>query len=100
MDPQTALARTVEDEKVPLMLRYRALQELEQPSLSLLRRLLVPSANRKTIPAKLRALASLKYAAAIRAQNARRERRLLEKKDNPLTSPPATKRNIPNALGI
>lgn len=84
MHPKTALARVVEDDKVPIMVRYRALEQIANPSLNMLRRLLVKTANGKPVPSRIRALAALKYDAAIKAQNARRERRLLEKKSSPV----------------
>jgi histidine ammonia-lyase len=103
MSPETVLARTVEDEKAPIMARYRALQQLAHPSLDMLRRLLVQhndgskasqaAKRKKPVPARIRALASLKYAAEIKAQNFRREQRVAEKKNNPTTS-------FKNALGI
>jgi hypothetical protein len=35
VDPATALARTVRDQDVPVMLRYKALQALAHPPLDL-----------------------------------------------------------------
>ncbi len=74
MKPETALARTVEDERLSALVRYKALEQLEHPPMELLRRLLVRSKKRKKpLPGRLVALASLKYAIAVRRKNARRE---------------------------
>ena len=72
MHPETALARTVEDERAPIRLRVQALTELQHPSLNLLRRLLVEhngtskasqrSKRTKPAPAKLKALAAIRFA--------------------------------------
>jgi hypothetical protein len=63
MSPQTALARRAEDPDAPIMARCEALKQLAHPPLSLLRRLLVETAKRaKPVPAKLKAIAALKYA--------------------------------------
>ena len=103
MSPETALARTVEDEKAPIMARYRALQQLAHPSLNMLRRLLVQhkegskaskNANRKKpVPPRILALAALRYAEEIKLQNFRREQQLMQKKDGASTT-------SQNALGI
>jgi hypothetical protein len=76
MDPATALARTVRDDDVPVMLRYKALQALAHPPLDLLRELLVRTKHReKPVPKKLVALASLKYAEECQRRDVRLERR-------------------------
>ncbi len=73
MRPETALARTVDDETLSASVRCKALEKLEHPPLELLRRLLVRSKKRKQQPSRLVALASLKYAIEIKRKNARRE---------------------------
>ena len=76
MKPETALARTVEDEKASTLARYKALEKLLHPPMELLRRLLVDSKKRnKPVPHRLRALASFKYAVEVQHKNARRERK-------------------------
>lgn len=80
MRPETALARTVEDEGLSVPLRYKALEQLEHPPMELLRRLLVRSKKRQTVPPnRLVALASLKYAVEIKRKNARREFKRIKK---------------------
>jgi len=94
MQPKTALARLVEDGKAPIMARYRALQQLAHPSLNMLRRLLVQTRTAKgkpTIPARIRALAALRYADEMKLQSYRREMRKAEKKNQSAAT---------NALGI
>ena len=72
MLPETALTRTVADEDVPVMLRYKALQALPHPSLDLLRSLIVRKRSRKKpVPRKLVALASLRYAEECKRRDAR-----------------------------
>jgi hypothetical protein len=92
MAPETALSRLVEDDAAPLGARMRALRELPHPSLKMLRRLLVNSKKRKRpVPAKVRALATLRYAEEMRLQNVRREMRPVGALGNPSSE---------NALGI
>ena len=72
MLPETALARTVRDEDVPVMLRFKALQAREHPSLDLLRGLLVRSHSRKNpVPKRLVALALIRYAQECKRRAAR-----------------------------
>lgn len=92
MAPETALSRLVEDDAAPIGARVRALRELQHPSLKMLRRLLVDTKKReRPVPAKVRALATLRYAEEMRLQNVRRVMRTAATLDN---SSPA------NALGI
>lgn len=63
MSPRSALARLVEDEEAPVNLRAQALEQLVHPPLCLLRRLIVDTSKRTTpVPAKLRAVATIRYA--------------------------------------
>jgi hypothetical protein len=93
MSPETALSRVIENADAPVMARVNALRQLPHPSLNMLQRLIAQTAERKAnpIPAKLAALATLKYAEEIRARKARRLLREAEAA-SPLTST--------NALGI
>lgn len=63
MKPESAFPRVVEDDRAGLMQRVRAQTAVPHPPLALLRRLLVEPVIRraKPIPAKLRALAAVKY---------------------------------------
>ena len=66
-----ALERIVENESVPVRLRYQALKEMSHPSLDMLRRMLVQhngvskaslrAKRKKPVPPKLLALATLRY---------------------------------------
>jgi hypothetical protein len=92
MAPETALSRLVEDDAAPIGARVRALHELRHPSLKMLRRLLVDTKKRKRpVPAKVRALATLRYAEEMRLQNVRRLMRATATPGNPASE---------NALGI
>jgi hypothetical protein len=82
---ETALTRLIEDSQAPVKSRCEALRQLQKPSISMLRRLLVQTAKRKKpVPARLRALAALRYAEVRRAKDAASRAR---------TAPP-------NALGV
>jgi hypothetical protein len=92
MSVETALQRLVEDDAAPIGARVRALRELPHPSLKMLRRLIVDTKTRKRpVPAKVRSLATLRYAEEMRLQNARREMRAVASPDNAAST---------NALGI
>jgi hypothetical protein len=88
MKPRTVLSRLVENDQAPIMARVRALQQLEHPNLEMLRRLLVEkkTPRKKEIPAKLKALASLKYVEEMRLRQMRRMQRVNKNKtsDNAL----------------
>lgn len=63
MSASVALARLIEDDAAPVGSRVLALRQLDRVPLTLLRRLLVDTANRTTpVPTRLKALATLKYA--------------------------------------
>ena len=92
MAPETALSRLVEDDAAPVGARIRALRELPHPSVKMLMRLLVETKQRKRpVPAKIRALAALRYSEEIRLQNVRRIMRAAATPGNPSSG---------NALGI
>jgi hypothetical protein len=62
MSPRSALVRLVEDDEAPVGLRVQALKQIEHPPLVMLRRLLVETSKRTTpVPARLRALATIRY---------------------------------------
>jgi hypothetical protein len=89
MSVVTALHRLVEDDSAPVGARMRALRELPHPSLKMLMRLLVDTKKRKRpIPAKIRALAALRYSEEMHLQNARREMRLAALPHNPSSANP------------
>jgi hypothetical protein len=89
MSAETALHRLAEDDAAPVGARMRALRGLPHPSLKMLMRLLVDTKKRKRpVPAKIRALAALRYAEEIRLQNVRREMRLASLPHNPSSSNP------------
>ena len=87
-----ALLRLVEDDAAGILQRVKALQQVEHPPLILLRRLLVESKTprAKPVPAKLKAVATLKYAREIEL---RRMRKLQKRQDK-------TQGSVTNALGI
>jgi hypothetical protein len=92
MSAETALSRLVEDDAAPVGARMRALRELPHPSLKMLMRLLVNTKKRKRpIPAKIRALAALRYGEEMRLQNVRRIMGAAATPGNPSSE---------NALGI
>ena len=86
MSAKTVLQRVVEDEKAPVMTRVRALQEVQHPELAMLRRLLVDTKTRtKPVPAKLKALASLRYVQELSLRKLRKEQKTAQHKtDNAL----------------
>ncbi len=76
MSTQTALTRLVEDEDAPVMARVHALEQIQHPELSVLRRLLVNSKRRqKPVPSKLKAVAALAYAKEMELRNVRQARK-------------------------
>lgn len=84
----TALARLVEDDGAPVGSRVRALRQLDDPPLSMLRRLLVESAKRTVpVPARLKAVAALAYARELQLRKHRPHKR-------------KTAEHSANALGI
>ena len=86
MQPETALARLVED-NAPVRARVKALEQLTHPPLCLLRRLLVDTSKRtKPVPSKVMAVAALKYAHEIQLKKIRMAK--------------TAKASSPNLLGI
>jgi hypothetical protein len=63
MQPETALARLVDDEGAPVAARVQALRQLAHPPLCMLRRLLHRSRTEPShVPSRLLAVATLAYA--------------------------------------
>jgi hypothetical protein len=90
MSPRSCLARLVEDEEAPVGLRVQALKQIVRPPLVMLRRLLVDTAKRTTpVPAKLRAVAAIRYATEVQLRKIR-----------PVRQPKLTQDDQSNALGI
>jgi hypothetical protein len=75
MSAKTALQRVIEDEKAPIMVRVRALRQVEHPELAMLRRLLVAKTRTTPVPAKLKALASLKYVQELSLRKLRKQQK-------------------------
>lgn len=76
MSAKTVLQRVIEDQSAPVMMRVKALQQVQHPELAMLRRLLVDTKTRtKPIPAKLKALASLKYVQELALRKLRKQQR-------------------------
>jgi hypothetical protein len=69
LSPEAAWRRIVEDTRLPAKSRILALEQIAQPSLNLLRRLLAA----KSTPLKLRLLAAQKYEIEISRLAARKE---------------------------
>jgi hypothetical protein len=66
MSPRSALVRLVEDSEAPIGLRVQALKQIAHPPLVMLRRLIVDTSKRTSpVPAKLRALATIRYASEV-----------------------------------
>lgn len=75
MSPVSALSRVVEDENAPVALRCAALQQIQRPTLALLRRILVDTeARTKPVPSRLKAIAALAYAREIQLRKLRPRR--------------------------
>jgi hypothetical protein len=90
MSPRSALVRLVEDEEAPVGLRVQALKQIVRPPLVMLRRLLVDSAKRTTpVPAKLKAVAAIRYAKEVQLRKIKSVRSKLTQDDQ-----------SSNALGI
>jgi len=90
MLPETALSRLVEDDGALLADRVRALKMLAHPPLCMLRRLLHRSRTEpSSVPARLLAVAALKYA-----------KEVAYRKEKPKTARKADGRPASNALGV
>jgi hypothetical protein len=85
---ERALWRLIENEDAGIMQRVRALQQAKRPPLILLRRLIVDSKTPRTkpVPAKLKALATLRYAQEFELRRLRRLKKVQQNKpsDNAL----------------
>jgi hypothetical protein len=76
MSVTTALARLVEDDAAPVGSRVRALRQLDHPSLSMLRRLLVETSKRTVpVPSRLKAVAALAFARELQLRKHRPRKR-------------------------
>lgn len=82
----TVLSRLIEDEEASIGARCAALKQLDRPALTLLRRLLVDTDKRTTpVPARLKAIAALKYARELQLRNLKpRKRKETAASANPL----------------
>jgi hypothetical protein len=101
MQPETALARLVEDEGASVSDRVRALKLLPHPALCMLRRLLHRSRTEPTrIPSRLLAAAALAYAKEVQVRKARLPRptyKQARRPQEPHEDQPTTEGN---ALGV
>jgi len=101
MRPETALQRLVEDDHAPAKSRCEALRQLKNPPINMLRRMLARTAKRKKpLPARLRALAALRYAEIMKAKQLNREVRNAVTPLGPMNDIVKPRPTQPNALGI
>ncbi len=84
MKVDTALRRLAEDAAAPLNARCDALRQIQRPQLSMLRRLLVNSSQAKPVPARLKAIAALRYAHEIQLRKIRPRKTAQQAHDNAL----------------
>lgn len=88
MTKDTALMRVVLDDRCPIMQRVRALQQMDHPQLRMLRSLIVEgkTPRKKEVPAKLKAVATMRYVQELHLRQIRKLQRTKAKQfsDNPL----------------